>query len=97
MARTVRGDRTRNGILREVARMWQAESRPPIIREIGKAAGLSSLATVVYHLRVLQADGLLDYAPWNTRAGIVLTPAGWEAMGCRVCECCGGTGRVSNG
>ena len=74
--------------------------RSPTLRELGEelrdAAGPRGPTTVRDHILELARRGLLDYEPWKPRS-IVLTPAGWEAMGCRDCECCGGTGRVSNG
>jgi repressor LexA len=52
----------------------------PTIREIGKATGLMSSATIHYHLSVLQSKGMITYQPKQPRT-IRITPGYNKAAG----------------
>lgn len=49
---------------------------PPSMREIAARAGLSSLGTVTYHLRQLEAKGYIRRDPRRPRTLTVLDPPG---------------------
>lgn len=55
------GKQTRQKILDFIVSYNLKHKRPPTIREIRDAAGLLTTSTVPYHLRKLQADGLIDW------------------------------------
>ena len=71
--------------------------RTPCLRELGEAlgdrVGPRSTSTVRTKVLALQTNGLLNYVPYFPRS-IILTDAGWAAVGMLPCVCCGGTGRV---
>ena len=52
-------------ILRFIARYTDENERPPSVREIGAAVGLSSTAAVTYRLDQLVKQGLLRHAPFR--------------------------------
>ena len=59
-------------ILRFVQEFTLENGYSPSVREIGAAVGLSSTATVSYHLRQLQEKGLLQTAPGKGRKRTVV-------------------------
>lgn len=52
-------DHRRERIVEFVGQYFATHYRPPTVREIGDGAGISSTSMVVYHMRVLVADGLV--------------------------------------
>lgn len=61
-------------ILDFVERFQQKNGYPPTFREIGATVGISSTSVVSYHLKILEAKGLLERAPGISR-GLRLTEA----------------------
>ena len=53
-----RGER-RERVLEAVAAYWAKHGLSPSYREIAEAAGLKSPSTVHFHLRALEAEGLV--------------------------------------
>lgn len=66
------GTTMRRRILGEILLYTREQGYPPTVRELGAAVGLASKSTVVYHLRILQRQGLIVRAPRLAR-GIRLT------------------------
>ena len=66
MAETLSGKRL--AILEYIATCQRDRGYPPSVREIGKAVGLASSATVHTHLEVLQREGYLERDPTKPRA-----------------------------
>ena len=68
---------------------------PPSVREIGEYVGLKSPSTVHFHLKGLEAAGLITKAEGKTRA--ITTPgrAGAGGRGARPGACGGQCGRRS--
>lgn len=64
------GDKAKE-ILDYVNQFLQDNGYPPSVREIGKGVGLRSTASVSYHLRQLQAKGLLQQAAKGQKRAIV--------------------------
>lgn len=52
-------DSRRDRIIEFIEQYFSTHYRPPTVREIGDGAGISSTSMVVYHMRVLVADGLV--------------------------------------
>ena len=71
-------------ILEFLAR-WDQTLRPPTVREIGEAVGLSSSQTVHHHLRKLEADGYVERgtASNHKQRPLRLTQRGWQAISTR--------------
>jgi repressor LexA len=66
MAEALSGKRL--AILEYIATCQRERGYPPSVREIGKAVGLASSATVHTHLEVLQGEGYLQRDPTKPRA-----------------------------
>ena len=60
--------------------------RPPTVREIGDACGITSTSVVDYNLNRLVQLGYLARDRGSTR-GLYPTSG-------HICECCGGSGRI---
>jgi SOS-response transcriptional repressor LexA len=66
-----RGIATRRRILDAIRRLSAEQRRPPTLRQIGDAAGISSKGHLHYHVTALRAQGLIE--PSDGYAGILLT------------------------
>lgn len=67
-------------LLEEVARYWRKHGFSPSIRDLVEKTGTPSTSMVARRLKSLRAHGLLTFYPMTTRS-IVLTDAGWRALG----------------
>lgn len=65
-------------ILRYIDHFVDQNGYAPTIREIGKAVGLSSTATVSYHINQLRDKGRLSFEPGKKRAISSATPRGGQ-------------------
>jgi SOS-response transcriptional repressor LexA len=66
--------------LRTLHDLTDAAGRPPTMRELAQALRIRSLATVNYHLHILQQEGLVSVHRRHARSW-VLTPAGVARLG----------------
>lgn len=65
-------------VLREIVKYMVAQGgRAPTVREIGKAAGISSTAVVNYHLRQLEAEGWITKGNYMAGRTIRLPGSTW--------------------
>lgn len=71
------------GILRHIWESISERGYPPSIREIGRAAGISSTSVVNYHLERLEEEGLIERDRRHSR-GLRLSEAGEALFGGRV-------------
>jgi len=67
---------TRGKVYRFLVSHLAARGYAPSCREIGEALGLSSTATVQYHLRALEREGLIEHPPERNRATTVKVKPG---------------------
>jgi repressor LexA len=68
------------GILRHIWESISERGYPPSIREIGRAAGISSTSVVNYHLERLEDEGLIERDRRHSR-GLRLSQAGEALFG----------------
>ena len=66
--------KTRYRILGIIKSYTSEHDRPPTIRDIAGAAGVS-VSTVIHHLRHLESEGLIEITPFISR-GIRVTKKG---------------------
>ncbi len=62
---------SRRRVLTAIAALTASKGYPPTVREIGKAAGLSSTSTVHAHLQALVRDGWITHDPASPRTILV--------------------------
>lgn len=75
------GEDRRGQILRAIEEYWQEHGRPPTIREISAAVGVTAPSVVAYHVGVLERNGLLRREPGASRGLLSTRPVGPQVMG----------------
>ncbi|MFA5858486.1 MAG: transcriptional repressor LexA [Elusimicrobiota bacterium] len=70
-----RGDRSKTKIMDMITKWYRTKGYPPTLRELAIATGLRSTWTVRYHLKSLQAAGMVKLTTQQSR-GIMLTSRG---------------------
>lgn len=60
---------------------WRQHSRPPTIREIGAAVGMTAPSVVAYHVSILEREGLLRREPGASRGLLSTRPVGPRILG----------------
>lgn len=68
----LQGIETRGKIYRFIRAYWKEHCIPPCIRDIQDGCDISSTSIVVYHLRKLRGEGLIDYIPASNRTIIIV-------------------------
>lgn len=75
------GTDRRGKILQTIEAYLREHSRPPTIREIGAAAGITAPSVVAYHVGVLEREGLLRREPGASRGLLSTRPTGPLVLG----------------
>lgn len=74
------GDARRDAIVAFIVDHIVEHQRPPTVREIGEAVGLSSSATVFTHLRILAKEGVITLPPKGFPRGLVVNTFRRDAL-----------------
>ena len=76
-----RSDDVRATILHAIEEYWRHHGRPPTIREIGAAVGITSSGHVAHHVAMLERQGLITREPGRSRGLLPARPAGMRILG----------------
>ena len=74
-------DEVRAAILHAIEEYWREHGRPPTIREIGSAVGITSSGHVAHHVAMLERQGLLTREPGRSRGLLPTRPVGLRVLG----------------